>query len=93
MSFPLYGALTLLLIAVMLASKDGFLGIAFLALTLCGRSYDYEAAYGPLLAKIRGTGKSRDRAAGPSPSTRDVEAEATAPLMETKEEDRFTSNH
>lgn len=55
MSFPEYGVGMLILTIIMLFLMDSFLGIGYLSLTLFGRSYDWEGAYGPLHRKIFGT--------------------------------------
>ena len=52
MSSPYHGALMLVLSVVMLFLMDSFLGIGFFSLAICGRAFDWEAAYGPLHKKI-----------------------------------------
>ena len=52
MSYPVYGAVLLALAAIMCFSMDNWLGVGYFSLVLFGRSYDWEAAYGPLLKKI-----------------------------------------
>jgi hypothetical protein len=52
MSFPVYGAITLVLAAVMLFCLDSWLGFGFISLTLSGRSYDWLEAYVALHRKI-----------------------------------------
>ena len=54
MSYPYYGMAVLSLAFVMIFSMDNFLGLGFLSLILCGRSYDYEDAYNKLHATIAG---------------------------------------
>ena len=52
MSFPGYGAATLLLAAAMLFLMDSFLGIGFISLFLFGRNTDWGEAYYPLHKKL-----------------------------------------
>ena len=54
MSFPSYGAAMLILSAIMIFSMDSWLGFGFLSLKVFNRSYDWDAAYLPLLKKILG---------------------------------------
>lgn len=67
MSSPFHGALMLVLTVVMLFLMDSFLGFGFISLVVCGRSFDWEAGYGPLHKKINaslhggGGGSSRER--------------------------------
>ena len=52
MSFPSYGAIMLLLSAIMIFTMDSWFGFGVLSLKLFNRSYDWDAAYLPLLKKI-----------------------------------------
>jgi hypothetical protein len=54
MSFPSYGAVMLLLSAIMIFTMDSWFGFGVLSLKLFNRSYDWDAAYLPLLKKILG---------------------------------------
>lgn len=54
MSFPVWGGALLATAVWMLFTMDSFFGVGYIALLLSGRSFDYEAAYGPLLKKITG---------------------------------------
>ena len=56
MSFPGYGAMVLGMACVMIMLMDSFFGAGFFSLLLFGRSYDWDAAYGPLHRKILGHG-------------------------------------
>ena len=63
MSFPIYGLYVLLLVATMLFTMDSWLGVGYISLILCGRKYDYDAAYLPLINKILGGTRNRSDAA------------------------------
>eukprot|EP00597_Dinobryon_sp_UTEXLB2267_P008814 CAMPEP_0170084900 /NCGR_PEP_ID=MMETSP0019_2-20121128/19944_1 /TAXON_ID=98059 /ORGANISM="Dinobryon sp., Strain UTEXLB2267" /LENGTH=942 /DNA_ID=CAMNT_0010301145 /DNA_START=80 /DNA_END=2908 /DNA_ORIENTATION=+ len=75
MSSPYHGALLLVLSFVMLFSMDSFLGVGFFSLVVCGRSYDWEAAYGPLHKKIGNTRNQQQQNEG---SQRDAEVGGNA---------------
>lgn len=64
MSFPVYGAYVLALAFIMLFAMDNWLGLGYLSLRLFGRSFDYDAAYGALIAKIEGSGGAAKAAGG-----------------------------
>ena len=63
MSFPIYGLYVLLLITTMLFTMDSWLGVGYISLLICGRKYDYDAAYLPLINKILGGTRNRSDAA------------------------------
>jgi hypothetical protein len=53
MSDPYLGAVVLGLVAILLFTMDSFLGIGYASLLVFGRFFDWEAAYGPLHAKLQ----------------------------------------
>ena len=71
MSFPSYGAAMLILSAIMIFSMDSWLGFGFLSLKVFNRSYDWDAAYLPLLKKVLGKPTS-------STSKQELQIEATS---------------
>jgi hypothetical protein len=52
MSSPNYGLFVLFISAVMIFTMDSFLGVGSLSLYLFGKSFDWDAAYVPLLTKL-----------------------------------------
>jgi hypothetical protein len=69
MSFPGWGFALLMTSFVMLATMDSFFGVGYLALLISGRSFDYDAAYMPLLKKILGGNGSGGRPPAQAPSS------------------------
>lgn len=59
MSSPVYGAMLLVLAAVMLFGMDSLLGIGLLSLIMFKRAYNWNDAYEPLLRKLGKIGSPR----------------------------------
>lgn len=92
MSFPGWGAMVLVTALVMIFTMDSFFGIGYLALIISGRSFDYDAAYLPLLNKIFGSSRpvSRTPVQDDTPRSEEEEKESLLgrnPLSIEKEDD------
>jgi hypothetical protein len=59
----------------MLFTMDNFLGVGFLSLQLFGRSFDWEAGYGPLLKKLHGGSKPKTPELATRPAGKESENE------------------
>lgn len=77
MSFPGYGLFVLCISFVMLFLMDSFFGFGYLSLYLFNMSFDYEAAYRPLLNKVVRSDRDEASVTAPAPRTIDIELNGT----------------
>ena len=90
MSFPGYGMMVLVTAAIMLFTMDSFFGIGYISLLIFGRSFDWEAGYGPLHRKIHGSsgGHEKEERSNNSSSDKKQQLEQEiVPLMEKEPRD------